>query len=80
MVVVSRVPSGGGGSVATDGRPTRGSNCSAVSELWYLDCPAGRGWGNHPDTPHRHTPNSADKDNHRSGGTGGLGGCFLGQR
>ncbi|XP_033275206.1 60S ribosomal protein L23a-like [Orcinus orca] len=42
VVVVSSVPSGDGGSVATDGRPTPGGgNCSAVSELWYLECPAG---------------------------------------
>lgn len=55
----------------------RGDNCSAVSELWYLEYPAGRGWGNHPDTPHRHTPNSA-KIITAAVAPGGLGGLFPG--
>lgn len=50
-----------------------GNNSSAVSDLQYLEQPVGRGWGNHPDIPHRHTPNAVDKDNHSSGREG----CFL---
>ena len=85
VVMVSSVPSGG--AVAADGHPTRASSCSAVSDLWCLECPAGPGWGNHPDTPRKHTPNSVDKDNHtqREGGlfpepavsSGGVGHCVL---
>lgn len=74
VVAVSSLPSGG--IVSTVGRPTRGSKRSAVSSLLYLERPMGCGWGNHPDTPHKHTPDAGDGDYHH----GGREGCFLSQR